>query len=250
MHTMSSQITVSTDTLRKLHRIHQQLRDLKERLGRGPRVVQARQANVSRLQKDLEDLKAKAKALRVASDAKQLQLQTGETAVKRRRQQLLEAKTNVEFQALKDQIAADEMANSVLADEALELMDKLDEVNKEVAVDEVALAKAREEAAKSHQEYEDQAPNVQTDLKRLEAELKQTEAKLPGDFLELYRRLVRGKGGDALAPIHGEFCGGCNQHVPLNMCAGLILSKPICCKSCGRLLYLPEDLPPVRPPTE
>ena len=97
MHTMSSQITVSTDTLRKLHRIHQQLRDLKERLGRGPRVVQARQANVSRLEKDLEDLKAKSKALRVASDAKQLQLQTGETAVKRRRQQLLEAKTNAEL---------------------------------------------------------------------------------------------------------------------------------------------------------
>jgi len=247
---MSSQITVSTNTLRKLHRIHQQLRDLRERLGRGPRVVQAHQANVSRLEKELEDLKAKAKALRVACDAKQLQLQTGEAAVKRRRQQLLEAKSNAEFQALKDQIAADEMANSVLADEALELMEKLDGLKEEVAAAEFALAKAREEAAKSRQEYEGQAPNIQKDLKRLEAELKQTEAELSGDFLELYRRLVRAKGGDALAPIHGEFCGGCNQHVPLNMCAGLILSKPICCKSCGRLLYLPEDHPPVRPSTE
>jgi len=240
---MSSQITVSTDTLRKLHRVHQQLRDLNERLERGPRIVQAHQANVGRLEKLFEDLKAKAKSLRVAGDARQLQLQTGEVAVKRRRQQLLEAKSNAEYQALKDQIAADEMANSVLTDEALELMEKLDEVKKEVVAAEAALAKGRDEAQKSRQEYEGQSPNIQNDLKRLQSELKKDEAELPGEFLDLYRRLVRAKGGDALAPIHGEFCGGCNQHVPLNLCAGLILSKPICCKSCGRLLYLPEDHP-------
>ena len=241
---MSSQITVSTDTLRKLHRIHQQLRDLNERFERGPRIVKAHQANVERLEKRLEELKAKAKSLRVAADARQLQLQTGETAVKRRRQQLLEAKSNVEYQALLDQIAADEMANSVLADEALELMEKLDEVKKQVAATEAALAKAREEADKARQQYEGQAPSIQNDLKRLQSELKKDEAELPGEFLDLYRRLVRAKGGDALAPIHGEFCGGCNQHVPLNLCSGLILSKPICCKSCGRLLYLPEDHAP------
>ena len=168
--------------------------------------------------------------------------------MKRRRQQLLEAKSNVEYQALKDQIAADEMANSVLADEALELMEKLDEATKAAAAAEAALAKARAEADKNQQDYEGQAPNIQGDLRRLEVELKGAEAELSGDFLDLYRRLVRAKGGDALAPIHGEFCGGCNQHVPLNMCAGLILAKPVCCKSCGRLLYLPEDhtLPPQR----
>jgi hypothetical protein len=241
---MSSQITVSTNTLRKLHRIHQQLRDLNERLERGPRLVQAHQANLERLQRRSEELKAKAKSLRVSVDARQLQLQTGEAAVKRRRQQLLEAKSNAEYQALKDQIAADEMANSILADEALELMEKLDEVKKEVAAAEAALVKAREEAEKTRQEYEAEAPHIQDDLKRLQAELNKDEAELPGEFLELYRRLVRAKGGDALAPIHGEFCGGCNQHVPLNLCAGLILSKPILCKSCGRLLYLPEGQTP------
>jgi uncharacterized protein len=238
---MLSQTTVHTDTLRKLHRIHQQLRDLKERSERGPRVAQAHQTNLGRLEKQSEEARAKLKSLRVAADAKQLQLQTGEAAVQRRRQQLLEAKSNLEYQALKDQIAADEMANSVLADEALELMEKLDEVKKEVAAAEAALAKAHGEASKNQQDYEGQAPGIQNDVRRLEGDLQGAEAELPGEFLDLYRRLVRGKGGDALAPIRGEFCGGCNQHVPLNMCAGLILSKPVCCKSCGRLLYLPED---------
>jgi predicted nucleic acid-binding Zn-ribbon protein len=241
---MLSQTTVSTDILRKLHRIHRQLGDLKERLERGPRIAQAHQANMTRLESRLEDARNKLKSVRVSSDAKQLQLQAGETGVARRRQQLLEAKSNAEYQALKDQIAADEMANSVLADEALELMEKLDEIKKEVAVAEAAVAKARNEADKNQQDHDGQAPNIQGDLRRLEGELKGAEAELSGDFRDLYQRLVRAKGGDALAPIHGEFCGGCNQHVPLNMCAGLMLSKPVCCKSCGRLLYLPEDHTP------
>ena len=29
-------------------------------------------------------------------------------------------------------------------------------------------------------------------------------------------------------------------HVPVNMINELLLSRPIVCKSCGRLLYLPE----------
>ncbi|MGQ9574479.1 MAG: zinc ribbon domain-containing protein [Thermoguttaceae bacterium] len=242
----SSQLSVSNEVLRKLHRIHQQLGDLRERLRRGPQIAQAHEANVTRLEKQLEELRAKVKSTRVAADAKQLQLQSGEAAVKRRRQQLLEAKSNVEYQALKDQIAADEMANSVLADEALELLEKLDQFNAQLKAAEDALAKARHEADKSRQEYEGQTPLIQNDLKRLEAELKQTEAELPGGFLDLYRRLIRAKGGDALAPVRGEYCAGCNQHVPINMCAELMLSRPICCKSCGRLLYLPEDRSAVR----
>jgi predicted nucleic acid-binding Zn-ribbon protein len=44
-----------------------------------------------------------------------------------------------------------------------------------------------------------------------------------------------------MAPINDEFCGGCNQHVPLNMVSQVMLSQPVFCKSCGRLLYLPEE---------
>jgi hypothetical protein len=40
-------MSVSVTVLRELHRIHRQLSDLNERLARGPRQVNARQANVS-----------------------------------------------------------------------------------------------------------------------------------------------------------------------------------------------------------
>ena len=243
---MSSQITVTTESLRKLHRVHQQLQDLKERLERGPRIAKAHEANLKRVEQRLAEFQAKAKSLRMSVDAKQEQLQRGEANVARRRQQLREAKDNREYQALLDEIAAHEMANSVLADEALEGMERLDEMNKKVAEAEAAVAKARSEAQRSAEEVEGQGPKIRADLQRLEAELRKTEQELPAEFQEVYQRLVRAKGSDALAPMLGEFCGGCNHHVPLNLYNSMALSKPVFCRSCGRLLYLPEDRMPGR----
>jgi len=175
------------------------------------------------------------------TDEKQLFLKTGEANVQRRRQQLREAKDNREYQALVEQIHADEMANSVLEDEILECMERLDQVLAKVKQAEEAVAKAHEDAEKNTRDWDAEAPAIRADLQGMEAALKQVEADLPDDFRDLYRRLIGAKGGDALAEIHGEYCGGCHQHIPLNIVSGVMLGKPLCCKSCGRLLYIERD---------
>jgi len=238
---MTPQTNVATEALRTLHRIRRQLNDLEERRQRGPRVASAHQANLERLESELAECRAEAHALRLAADEKQLQLASRETAVKKRQDQLLQASSNVEFQALKDQIAADRQANSVLTDEILEVMEKMDECARKVAQAEAAVQRGRQEAEKAGRELEKQSPLIEADIRRLEAELEEAEAALPGDFRALYSRLMRSRGEDALAPVKGEFCGGCNQHVPVNMINELMLSHPIVCSNCGRLLYLPEN---------
>lgn len=241
---MTPQTNVATEALRTLHRIRRQLNDLEERQQRGPRVARAHQANLERLENDLAECQTEATALRIAADEKQLQLGSREAAVKRRQEQLLQASSNVEFQALKDQIAADQKANSVLTDEILEVMEKMDECARKVARAEAAVDRGRQETEKADNDVEVQSPRIQADIRRLEAELKEAEAALPGDFRELYRRLMRSRGEDALTPMNGQFCGGCNQHVPLNKINDLMLSHPIVCTNCGRLLYLPENYSP------
>jgi predicted nucleic acid-binding Zn-ribbon protein len=230
--------------LRNLHRIHRQLGDLKDRLQRGPRIARAREANVERLESELAKLQDETSSLRKATDNKQGHLASGEATVAKRRLQLSEADDNREYQALRDEIAAVAMANSVLEDEILEALDKLDRMSAAVDGARAAVAKARQEATNASQEISEQGPKIQTDLERLEADLKRCEAELPGEFRELYRRVVRQKGEDALASVTGEFCDGCNQHVPVNLINELLLNRPATCKACGRLLYLPEDYLP------
>ena len=237
---MTSQTNVTTEVLRTLHRIHRQLSDLKERLARVPRLAQAYKNNLDKLEAQMEAAKKKARAQRVANDAKQLHLTSGEDMVKKRQMQLRQAGDNREYQALKDQIDASEMANSVLADEILEGMEKLDELTEKRAAAEAAVEKAVAESQKSQLANQEEQPLIEGDIRRLEKDLKEAEGSLPGDYRELYYRLVARMGEDALVPLNGYFCGGCNQKIPVNTISGLMLSRPIACMTCGRLLYLPE----------
>jgi hypothetical protein len=238
---MASHTNEIAEALRTLHRIHRQLNDLKGRLTRGPRLLNAHVASVAKLQKAYDDIKGEYQKLRMAVDQKQLQLSTHEAAVKKREGQLIQASDNREYQALKDQIAADQMANSVLADEILEGMEKIDEMAGRVAVTEKALAKGKEEAEKAKGAIAAEQPDIQGDIDRLQIEMKEVERGLPGDFREFYDRLVRGRGEDALSLVEGHFCSGCNRQLPVNRINELLMGKPVTCLSCGRLLYLPED---------
>lgn len=230
-----------TDTLRTLHRIQRQLTDLEGKLARGPRLIQAHLANVEKREADSAKAGQTVLAQRGLVDDKQMLLSTREANVAKRRGQLNAASSNVEFQALKDQITADTAANDVLEVEILEGMEKLDGLQNKAAELEKTLAAGRSESEKCRREVEENDPRARADIQRLQAELRQTEEDLPEKTRALYRRMAAVKGEDALAVVDGrDWCGGCNQQIPLNTINALMLSQSPTCKSCGRLLYLPE----------
>jgi hypothetical protein len=216
------------------------LNDLRSRLDRGPKKIRAAEVNVQHRETLLAQTKAESKTLRMAADQKQLQLKSSEDKVKDLRHKLNAVTTNREYQALLDQIAADEMANSVMADEILEALEKVDAFKKNIAEAETTLTAAQQMLEQVRAEAAQQEPGLKADVARLDAELQQTEATLPGDIRELYQRVVRGKGEDALAMVENQFCNGCNQQIPLNMLNQVMLGQPVFCKTCGRMLYLPE----------
>ncbi len=231
---------VTLDLLRTLHRIHRQLSDLRAQLARGPRLIQARQAQLQQKESRLAQLQAENKTLRLAVDEKQLQLREGEQKIRRYQTQLNEAKTNPEYQALLEQIKALQMANSVLEDEILEAMEKVDQFKLYLDQAQVDLAIAKTELEKTIQEIQSQEPILQAEIQRVEAELADHERFLSNDIREIYNRLLRQRGEEALAPVEEEFCGGCHQHVPINMISQIKMNQVVFCKSCGRLLYMPE----------
>ncbi len=237
-------MAVTAAALRELHRIHRQLSDVRKRRDRGPKQIKAREANLARLADELSKLQADHKAARMRSDQKQLLLKSGEEKITNLKAKLNAATSNREYQALKEQIAADQMAGSVLADEILESLEKIDELAAQVAEQQQKIAASKEEFAKAQQAVRDQAGILDSDLKRLEAELRAAEAQLPADFRESYQRVVNSKHEDAMAEVQGEFCGGCYQQLTPNNMAELSMALAIFCRNCGRLIYLPEDRTP------
>jgi predicted nucleic acid-binding Zn-ribbon protein len=234
-------MSVSASALAELHRIHKQLGDLRERKDRGPRQIKAREFNLGKQNEELAKLQAEQKAARVRSDQKQLLLRSSEQKIEDLKVKLNQSASNREYQALKDQIAADQMAGSVLSDEILEAMEKVDELAAHIAEQQKKIEAAKIEVAKATQIVQEQSSTLDSEIGRLEGELKVAESKLPSDFLDTYRRLVKGKGEDAMAEAQGDFCGGCYQQLTPNNMAELQMSRAIVCRNCGRLVYKAED---------
>ena len=178
------------------------------------------------------------------ADQKQLQLKSSEERIANYRSKLNACSTNREYQALKEQIAADEMACSVLSDEILEALEKIDEFQRLVAEAQQRIAGAKGELSKAQEAVSKQNEQLAAEIARLEDGLAAVEAQLSGDFRPLYDRLVKSKGEDALAEAQDNFCGGCCQQLTPNLLAELSRGLGVLCKTCGRIIYTPESRAP------
>ena len=233
-------MALSAELLATLHRLHRQLGDLRDRQERGPRQVKAREANVTKAEAEMAAAQDAVKQSKLISDRKQLDLKANETRIADWKAKLNICNSNKEYQTMVEQIAAAEMAGSVLADEILEVMERIDQL--ELAVGEV---KHRLDAAKSDlSQFRDavaqEGQGIADDVKRLEAELVETEKQLPAEFGDEYRRVIRGKGAEGMARMADGCCEGCGKQLTLNMQNDLLMSRVTFCKACGRLLYVAE----------
>ena len=231
---------VTAAALRELHRLHSQLADLRGRLERGPKQVAAHKASVAKLEAAAAAAHQLVQDTRKAADGKQLDVKAQEEKIATWNGQLNSASSNKEYLTLQEQIAAGEMAASVLEDETLELLGRVDdlvvaagEADKHVESGKAELAKVEENVAATSE-------TLRSEVARLEADLEAAEKQLPGDFKGDYQRVVRARGAEGLAPSEDGVCNGCGQSITLNMQNDLALSRPVFCKSCGCLLYLPE----------
>jgi predicted CXXCH cytochrome family protein len=224
--------------LTELHRLHLALREVQEQLVRGPRQIKAREQLSLQAQADLEAKRKLLLELRKGVDRKQLDLKTNEARIADLRRKLNTASSNREYEIISGQIDADTMANSVLEDEILELMEKVDRAQHEITAADEKAKKTAAEKQRFATEFEAGAGLLRTRCEALTAEVRQAESGLTGDVGQRYRRLVEAHGADALAPVEGGVCTSC--HVQLTPQSKVLLNSGgvLFCGSCGRLLYL------------
>jgi predicted nucleic acid-binding Zn-ribbon protein len=236
----------NTDLRNVLERIHQlqtRLADLQNRLRRGPVLQKSQEQKIQKQREKLEAVQDEhRKLMNAAKDKEQLVAVSDQNIIKRK-QQLQEAKTNRDYQALQLQIQTDETARGVTEVEALEAMDKADAAAKKIPPEQEELKKLQEIYELAKKKFLEEKPGIEEEIRKFTGLLQTEEVKLPREFREVYDRLVRSRSGsEALAAVaQQKFCGGCNHQIPINSLAQILQKKPITCSSCARLLYLPED---------
>ena len=236
-------MTATAEILRDLHVLHQRAKALRDRLASAPRTLAGRQAALANRQADVE------KARKALQDAK-LHLKKSEHALQAQQAKiddlkvkLNQVKKNEEYKALQNQIAHDKAAMSKTEDEILQTYEQIETQGVALAKLEAEVKSFARDVVTVQTEIESQASSQKARLEELERAIIEAEISIPEQERERYSRTVRQFGADALAACENGACLGCFTSVTTQMLNHLINGDQLMfCKSCGRLLYLDEQV--------
>lgn len=231
----------STSTgMKQLHDLRLKLREISDLIERGPRQILARKQLVDKKKEELESQRTRLKQIKMAADQKNLQLKTSESRIYDLTGKLNAAANNREYEALRTQIAADTMAKSVLEDEILEALEKVDSAQIDVKKHEQELVGVEAELQKVTADVQAKEAGLKEQAAALQAQVAEAEQILPPDIVPQYRRLVQAYGADALAQVINKSCSECYVSVTAQVYLELRSGKVRFC-TCGRLMYVAED---------
>jgi len=227
-------------TLRELHHLRRHARDLQAEIERGPRTLKAQQAKVAKQEELLREGQETLKRLKVGMHEKEVSLKTKLQQIAKHEKQLNEASGKKEYEALQAEITAGQRACQRLEDEILELMADGETRTAQVPELERAVQRAREEAARVVEDVQTRRNELTERLNEVHQKLKEVEASLPADVKAQYDRLLQARGEDALSSVQGRTCTACYTDITAQNYNELVQGQFVLCKTCGRMLYLPE----------
>lgn len=234
-------MTSATESLKDLHHLHLQIEESGAELKRGPIQIQARENIVKKKEIALSEFLTNLTQLKKTSDSKSLDLKTLEAKLENLGGKLNVASSNREFDTIKGQIGADEMAKSVLEDEILELFDRIDEESGKKTQFEQELESAKQEAIRFSEQFTHRSAELKQILEDLNLKLQVSEKMLPSEPLVLYRRLVNQKGAKSMAKVSGGACSNCFVSITAQQKILINTDSFEFCTNCGSLLYKDDD---------
>ena len=230
------------DVLKRVQSLKDKIKELETSQERRKQDVQKKKDQIGE-EKALAEKKQEEKVtVQKDIDRKELDLKTNEGEITKYNVQLNSIKTNKEYSALITEIGSKKADMSILEDEILDTMSKLEAANQ-------GLEKATENLRSKEQSLKDLINTVDAEVKVTDTEIEKIKGEqkkyidlLDENSLQSYNRLSNIKGGKAIVPVIGNVCGGCSMNITTQTLNELMSSKDLVfCRSCSRILYLDEN---------
>ena len=229
------------DVLKRVQSLKNKIKELETSQERRKQDVQKKKDQIGE-EKALAEKKQEEKVtVQKDIDRKELDLKTNEGEITKYNVQLNSIKTNKEYSALITEIGSKKADMSILEDEILDTMSKLEAANQ-------GLEKATENLRSKEQSLKDLINTVDAEVKETDTEIEKIKGEqkkyidlLDEHSLANYNRLSNIKGGKAIVPVIGNVCGGCFMNIRTQTLNALMGNKDLVfCQSCSRILYLDE----------
>jgi predicted nucleic acid-binding Zn-ribbon protein len=228
------------DILREIHRLRRHVRDLQAEIDRGPYQLKARRAVAAKAEEAFHAAQDQLKKLKIATHDKEVTLKTTHQQIAKYEHQLDEAADKKQYDALQHEIATARQKASALEDEILGGMAEAEERTAQLPEQERAAKKAREEQAAFEGDHAARLARLAEQQKAALVELKAVEETVPEQYQPQYQRMVNAYGADALASVQNQACANCHMQITVQQMHDLETGEFVCCRSCGRGLYLPR----------
>ena len=219
----------------------QKIRQIRAELKSVPLQREQLERHLAATAAGLDALKLKTKQVEV--DRKKLELDVGTRteSINRLKTQQYETRKNEEFRAMGNEIERYEKEIRQIEDVELELMDQVDKLKAEIALEEKTATAGRESVARQMSDLEGKTQALESRLEELAKERNELAAQMDEDLLSRFERLFASKGDAAVVALEHEVCTGCHMKITAQTAHRVKGAREIVsCEQCGRILYSAE----------
>ncbi|MGH9308413.1 MAG: zinc ribbon domain-containing protein [Vicinamibacterales bacterium] len=195
------------------------------------------------------------KARIAASQAARREIEKDLAAVQGRlskfKNQLMEVKTNKEYQAMQKEMSVAEQEISEQETKMLERMEEADVLALELKAAESALKSEEADIASARQKLDAERGQVDEAVTRTAEERARVAAQVSQEALALFERIAHGRKGQAMAEARDGLCTVCHVRLrPQVFNEARRNEQLIQCDSCTRILYfVPAQAPAASQPS-
>ncbi len=171
--------------------------------------------------------------------ARDADIQTSQSRIKKREEQLRTVTTNKEYQAILKEISDIKKASARMEDETLACLDQIDAVEKELQDAEAALAVEKAEADEQKKVISAEADAEHGNLDVLIGETRELVSQIDPALVRHYEDIKAHSRGIAIVEVRESICLGCHMNIPPQIYNELHRENEIkVCPHCHRILYV------------
>ena len=235
---MNKQISL----LKQLQSLDDQITQMEEVIGRIPKEIEDHYSLCQMTKDDLEHFRGEIKRCQLSRKEKETEVEAQKERMRKEHGKQHAVKTNKEYTALLEEIENIRKLISKLDDEQIELMEQIEEKNKEVRRKEENLKSEEEKFTHFKAEKEQNLAKVKTDRDRKQEERKQVTSEMEAPFLKNYKKVYQQRDHLAVTRYLNGICQGCNFTLPPQLGVEIKQNeKAMTCPFCNRYLYFENN---------
>jgi len=249
-----SESTVQEDCMSVTHqllgvfRVDKEISGLQSRLTSAERFLKEQTRKLAEIGAQAESLNAQIRQLKASAANAEGESERIKTHIDELREKMNNSTSNKEYKALLSEVNNLKEQRSVFDEQALEQMEKIEELNTQLGELESARSEREKMRGVAEGDRQQRADEIAGKLAELREKRERLVADVPKHALSVYEELLESRGEDAMAPLeiidrkrHEYVCSSSMMSVPVEVAASLIQGKLTLSPNDGCILYLTEE---------